>query len=336
MDDIPISWESLQTALDQVERAIASKGDTKMPTPTQFEVFTAAACQYFAQQQVDVAVVEVGLGGRLDATNVWDRPLATVIVSIGRDHWQRLGDTLAKIAREKAGILKAGVPAIIGPLPDDAAAVVKARAVEVGAPLTWVEPAEKTNDNLLAYKGIEYPQTLLGEHQQVNSACAIASLQSLRSQGWTLPTEAITQGMAQVRWPGRLQQVQWRGHNLLIDGAHNQAAARSLRLYIDCTYPDQSITWLMGMLQTKDHAGIFEVLLRPGDCLHLTSVPDHLSADPDALSAIARQICPNLTQIQTHIDLETALTAAIWTQPTVFCGSLYLIGHFFSTLESAR
>ena len=83
----------------------------------------------------------------------------------------------------------------------------------------------------------------------------------------------------------------------------------------------------------KDHAGIFEVLLRPGDCLHLTSVPDHLSADPDALSAIARQICPNLTQIQTHIDLETALTAAIWTQPTVFCGSLYLIGHFFSTLR---
>ena len=157
VDDIPIGWESLQTALDQVERAIASKGDTKMPTPTQFEVFTAAACQYFAQQQVDVAVVEVGLGGRLDATNVWDRPLVTVIVSIGRDHWQRLGDTLAKIAREKAGILKAGVPAIIGPLPDDAAAVVKARAVEVGAPLTWVEPAEKTNDNLLAYKGIEYP-----------------------------------------------------------------------------------------------------------------------------------------------------------------------------------
>ncbi|MEM8502029.1 MAG: folylpolyglutamate synthase/dihydrofolate synthase family protein [Cyanobacteria bacterium P01_D01_bin.1] len=340
IDGEQISWQALRTALNSVEAAISqvgasSKGDATgadIPTPTQFEIFTAAACQYFAEQQVDVAVIEVGLGGRLDATNVWDRPLATAIVSIGRDHWQRLGDTLAKIAGEKAGILKPEVPAVVGPLPSDAATVVKAKAAEVGAPLIWVEPATKSAKGRLTYGGIEYSQILLGEHQQVNSACAIALLQSLRTQGWTLSDAAIAKGMTQVRWPGRLQQVQWRGHNLLIDGAHNQAAARSLRTYLDSTYPAQPVTWLMGMLQTKAHADIFEVLLRPRDRLHLTAVPGHLSADPENLGVIAREICPHLAQIQIHLDLETAIAAAVQTQPVVFCGSLYLIGHFFSTL----
>ncbi|MEL6855803.1 MAG: bifunctional folylpolyglutamate synthase/dihydrofolate synthase, partial [Cyanobacteria bacterium J06607_13] len=139
IDDEPIGWEALQECLAAVESAIAPQG----PVPTQFEVFTAAAWQYFAQQQVDIAVVEVGLGGRLDATNVCPRPLVTVIVSISRDHWQRLGDTLGKIAGEKAGILKPGVPAIAGPLPLEAAEVVTAKATAQAAPLTWVQPSEE-------------------------------------------------------------------------------------------------------------------------------------------------------------------------------------------------
>ena len=346
----PISWGALQTALDSVEATVQSghqaKGETEASDaliPTQFEIFTAAAWQYFAQQQVDLAIVEVGLGGRLDATNVCDRPLATVIVSISRDHWQRLGDTLSEIASEKAGILKAGVPAIVGPLPEAAAVVVEAKAQAVGAPLTWIQPAtltvaddqaESAGGVMLSYGGIRYQQTLLGEHQQINSACAIAVLQSLRAQGWAISDQAIRQGMASVSWPGRLQQVQWQGHSLLIDGAHNEDAARSLRTYLDRTYSARSITWLMGMLQTKDHEAILKTLLRSGDRLHLTAVPEHLSAEPERLGAIAHQICPDLDHIESHLDLETALTAAIQTQPTVFCGSLYLIGHFFNTLYS--
>lgn len=331
IDQMPISWADLQTCLTAVEKAV----DAKRPTPTQFEIFTAAAWQYFAAQQVDVAVVEVGLGGRLDATNVFKQPLATVIVSIGRDHWQRLGDTLAAIAHEKAGILKPGVQAIAGPLPPEAKAVVTARAAALQAPLTWVNPAEEVTDTAgkpaLQYEGIQYPQTLLGDHQRVNSACAIATLQHLRTQGWQISPDALTQGMAQVRWPGRLQRAQWQGQPLLIDGAHNEDAARSLRAYLDKTYPDQAITWLMGMLQTKDHAGVFAALLRRGDRLHLVPVPGHLSAEPAALSKLAQPICQlGLTQI--HPDLAAGLTAATQsaaTSPVVLCGSLYLIGHFY-------
>lgn len=328
----PISWQALQDSLDAVEAAI----DLAAPVPTQFEVFTAAAWQYFAMQQVDIAVIEVGLGGRLDATNVCAKPLASVIVSIGRDHWQRLGDTLAKIAGEKAGIIKPNVPVIAGPLLPEATAVIAEKAEQQQAPLTWIAPAteiknpENPSDSpWLSYDGICYPQTLLGEHQRVNSACAIATLQTLRQQNWQISDDAIAQGMRNVRWPGRLQKQQWQGHDLLIDGAHNGDAAQSLRQYIDKTYPGQSITWLMGMLATKDHAAVFKALLRAGDHLHLTSVPGHLSAEPKELAAIAHQTCPHLATTQLHPDLTSALNAATQTKPTVFCGSLYLIGHFY-------
>lgn len=346
----PISWDALQACLAEAKAAMRSQD----PTPTQFEVFTAAAWQYFAAQAVDVAVVEVGLGGRLDATNVCDRPLASVIVSIGRDHWQRLGDTLAEIAGEKAGILKAGADAIVGPLPPEAKAVVQARANEIGSPLTWVSPAhvvpkqtdqsKQSDSSLLIYEGIQYPQTLLGEHQRVNSACAIAALQSLRHQGWQISDEAIAEGMRTVRWPGRLQQVQYQGRELLIDGAHNRDSARSLRAYISRTYPNQPMTWLMGMLETKDHEGVFSELLRKGDRLHLVRVPGHLSANPADLSAIAKRICPELSAVELHEDLSAALKAVMSpsssqsntniSAPPVLCGSLYLIGLFFERYMS--
>ncbi len=331
IDGEQISWEALQSSLEVVIEAIAPN----IPTPTQFEVFTAAAWQYFADQQVDIAVVEVGLGGRLDATNVFKKPLATAVVSISRDHWQRLGDTIAEIAGEKAGITKADVPMIVGPVPDEAAKVIKAHAIKLDAPLVWVTPAEEvsTHPPRLSYDGIEYPQTLLGDHQRINSACAITLIQTLRTQGWKIPDSAITQGMANVQWPGRLQRGQWKGQDLLIDGAHNRDAARSLRAYINRTSPHQSITWLMGMLSTKDHEGVFTELLRAGDRLHLVPVPDHSSAEPENLAAIAQTICP---QINTciHPNLKTALPVAIQTSPTVLCGSLYLIGHFYEHHQS--
>ncbi|NEP15707.1 MAG: bifunctional folylpolyglutamate synthase/dihydrofolate synthase [Leptolyngbya sp. SIO4C1] len=327
LNDRSIDADQLRSHLLAVEAAI----DPQAETPTQFEVFTAAAWHYFAARRVDIAVIEVGLGGRLDATNVCASPLVSVITSISREHWQRLGPTVADIAREKAGILKSGRPAAVGPLPAAAAAVVAQRAADLSCPLYWVEPAAAVRPGWLCagLTPVEYPQALLGEHQRINSALAIAALQLLQQQGWQIAPAAIQQGMAAARWPGRLEWTTWQDQWLLIDGAHNPAAAQVLRKYVDQALPQRSITWLMGMLETKDHKDVFAALLRPGDRLCLVPVPGHLSASPVDLAQMAQAVCPEL-QILQRASLSAGL-AAVFADPTeltVLCGSLYLVGDF--------
>lgn len=333
-----IAAEALLARLEQVIAAI----DPAQPSPTQFEVFTAAAWLHFAETQVDLAVMEVGLGGRLDATNVVDTPLVSIIISLSREHWQRLGPTLADIACEKAGVLKPGRPAIVGPLPPEAKAVVEARLKELRCPAVWPAPAVPLEQGQARCGEVTYPLALLGDHQLVNSAVAIAALQSLRHQGWSISEKAIARGMAQARWPGRLQWVRWgqapQGYSLLLDGAHNPAAAQVLRHYVDRWWADQpgdpqSTTWLMGMLATKDHSDVFAALLRPGDALYLVPVPGHETAVPGELAAIARSVCPDLSRCEIYGSLGEGLgaIAASPSQLRVLCGSLYLIGHFLAT-----
>ncbi len=330
----PIADLTLLDILQQVEAAILPHESS----PTQFEVMTAAAWLYFAQQQVDLAVIEVGLGGRLDATNVCHRPLATVITSISLDHWQYLGPTVADIAREKAGILKPGCPAIVGQIPPEAKTVIEQHIAELNCPVTWVKPATVTQHTesltRVTYQGIEYPLPLLGQIQHLNSAIAIATLQTLQQQGWVITSEAISQGMGNTRWLGRIQWTHWHHHPLLIDGAHNPAAAAVLRQYVETLQPP-SVSWVMGMLSTKDHHDIFKILLKPGDRLSLVPVPDHRSADPQQLADLAQQICPHLAQVQCYPDLQNALKNVDSDNDslTVLCGSLYLVGHFFKMID---
>jgi dihydrofolate synthase/folylpolyglutamate synthase len=331
LNNQPISDQDLYNVLDQVKEAI----DPNVESPTQFEVITAAAWLYFAQQKVDVAVMEVGLGGRLDATNVCDRPLVSIITSISWEHWQRLGPTLAHIAFEKAGILKPNCPAVVGALPPEAQEVVEKRVMELGCPVVWPSPAVLLDDPQdatqpkVVCEEIEYNLPILGDVQLVNSALAIAALQILRRQGWQISDQDIQAGMAQASWPGRIQWVRWNNAPLLIDGAHNGDAAQVLRRYVD-TLKKPAITWVVGMLSTKDHTGIFQALLRPGDKLYLVPVPDHSSSIPEELASISLTICPDLAECKCFDDLEAGLIAAFSTPAplTVLCGSLYLIGHF--------
>ncbi len=334
-----IAPAELEHVLQQVTAAI----DPQSPSPTQFEVITAAMWLYFAQQQVDIAVVEVGLGGRLDCTNVCDRPLVSIITSLSLEHWQRLGPTLAHIAHEKAGILKASCPAVLGPFPSEAAAVVDRRIADLAIPAIYPEPASDSGNGWAEYQGLRYQLPLQGAIQLQNSALAIAALQCLRHQGWEISDSAIAQGMARTTWPGRMQWYPWHNHKILIDGAHNPDSARVLRQFVDSWLAHAStptpVHWVMGMLSTKDHADVFQALLRPGDRLHLVPVPAHSSADPQQLAQLAQQVCPTLAACQTYENVTAAIAAA--TQPTesssatvpltVLCGSLYLIGHFLGS-----
>ncbi|MBD2251586.1 glutamate ligase domain-containing protein [Nostoc parmelioides] len=335
LNEHQISAEGLCQLLLQVKSAINSD-----EYPTLFEVITAAAWLYFAQQQVDVAVVEVGLGGRLDATNVIADPLVTVITSISREHWQQLGPTVADIAGEKAGILKPGCPAVVGMLPPDAEKVVRSRAQELQCPLILPQPARQISPQLAEYqsiqdtKTIKYPLPLQGQIQLNNSALALAALEILQQKGWQISEAEIINGMAKTKWPGRMQWINWNSHKLLIDGAHNPAAAQVLRNYVD-TLNTQSVTWVMGMLSTKDHADIFQALLRPNDQLYLVPVPDNNSANLEVLSKLASDICPKLSTCQTFLNLLLALETAFNSTDNlvVLCGSLYLIGHFLGSRD---
>jgi len=164
-----------------------------------------------------------------------------------------------------------------------------------------------------------------------NSALAIACLQILGQQGWDISAEAISQGMAKTTWPGRIQWTTWRNHPILIDGAHNGAAAAALRQYVD-NLDCQAVSWVIGMLSTKDHCEIFKTLLRPADKLYLVPVPDPRSADPQQLAWLAQSICTKLASCQACLDMKAGLEAAVTDSEnlTVLSGSLYLVGNFLS------
>ena len=334
----PISRRELQKYLKRV--SATTKNLTEIPT--KFEKFTAAAWLYFAEQKIDIAVIETGLGGRLDATNVCETPLASVITSISLEHWQILGPTLADIAGEKAGILKAKCPAVIGELPESARIVVEKRIQELDCPATWVKPAIDLGQGFAEYQlnqnavKIKYQLPLLGNFQLMNSATAIATLQTLQQQGWQISPTAIANGIAKTQWAGRLQQTTWKNRNILIDGAHNPAAAIALREYVDRLNNHPSpINWVIGILATKDCDDILKALLKKGDRLYLVPVPDPNSSSPAELATLAQTICPELTLCQAFSDLKTALDAAVTGDNlTILCGSLYLVGYFLQQQQS--
>ena len=335
LNDEAIDTEKLIEILKYIQGLI----DILEEIPTQFEVITAAAWYYFWQSQVDIAVIEVGLGGRLDATNVCEYPLASVITSISREHWQNLGPTIPDITREKAGILKANCPAIIGILPQEAQEVVANRARELNCPTIWVKPGEKIAEHRARYEDVEYTLPLLGDVQLINSALAIATIKILQQKGWNISPLAIQTGIEATRWQGRIQWITWRNHRLLIDGSHNSASSQVLRNYVDTL--KQPILWIMGILATKDHEDIFKVLLNSRDQLYLVPVPDHSTAEPEYLADLAHQVCPQLETIKTFPDLFTALETALENNDPqdsviVLCGSLYLVGYFLQRAPSSK
>ena len=323
-----ISHQDLLTALAQVDRVINSE----LP-PTQFEVITAAMWWYFAQQKVDIAIIETGLGGRLDATNVCDRPLVCAITSIGLDHCQQLGNTLGEIATEKAGIIKPKRPVVIVENHPEAIASLQRKATECESPITWVNAAERTATSAI-WHGFEYPLPLLGNHQLINSAIAIATIQSLQSQGWQISDEATRAGMANTQWTGRLQWIEFKlngkTHKILIDGAHNVAAAEYLKQFVDETFPTHRKRWLIGVLNTKDQEGILTTLLHPDDLLYPVPVPSPATTPPQDLAKIASTILKAAPQYYEHLQLglEAAFDNLQSNDIVILCGSLYLVGEF--------
>ena len=312
----PISEAALRHQL----LALQSLGQRHQLTP--FELVTAAAFCAFAEAGCPLVVLEVGLGGRLDATTCHPDRGVVGFGSIGLDHSEFLGPTAAAIAAEKAGVLQPGCTALSAAQSPEVAAVLQERAASCGAELRWVEPLD------LGPWVLGIP----GAIQASNGAVALGMLHALTERGWAISASAIRTGFAQARWPGRLQQLPWRGHDLLLDGAHNPPAAKVLRLELDRRSANQGAAqagrhWVLGMLANKAGPEILEILLAPGDRAWIVPVPGHACWSTEALQAA----CPTWSQaLQSAPSIEAALEQA--TPPVVVAGSLYLIGHLLATV----
>ena len=318
----PISEAALRHQL----LALQSLGQRHQLTP--FELVTAAAFCAFAEAGCPLVVLEVGLGGRLDATTCHPDRGVVGFGSIGLDHSEFLGPTAAAIAAEKAGVLQPGCTALSAAQSPEVAAVLQERAASCGAELRWVEPLD------LGPWVLGIP----GAIQASNGAVALGMLHALSERGWAISASAIRTGFAQARWPGRLQQLPWRGHDLLLDGAHNPPAAKVLRLELDRRSANRGDGqagrhWVLGMLANKAGPEILEILLAPGDRAWIVPVPGHASWSTEALQAA----CPTWSQaLQSAPDLERAISQATAAgqaaPPVLVAGSLYLIGHLLATV----
>lgn len=308
--------------------------------PTEFELMTAVAFCHFAQEACDIVVLEVGLGGRLDSTNIIERPEVCVITPIALDHTAVLGDTLEKVATEKAGILKLGVPVICWPQEPESAAVVAARAAQLNCPVVtpdfrclsvgplrfeWgVQPCRS-----FEYKGRLLSTALLGSYQPANAAMAIEAALRLREAGWGVSDEAIARGVAEARWPGRFEVVA-TDPLTIVDGGHNPQGARaladSLKEVLAAAGQDRA-AFVMGVLADKDYRAMVREVA-PLASSFIVYAPDN----PRALLAqdLASVICEEAPGIpvETADDAEVALhraRIAAYDGVVVAFGSLYAI-----------
>ena len=324
------------------ERLVA---ENALPAPpTFFEQVTMIAYLYFAEKKVDLAVLEVGLGGRLDATNICE-PVVSAITPVGFDHQKYLGDTLESIAGEKAGIVKPGAPVVIAPQSVEAMKVIVARCEEMNAPMIVTSDpfdveAAGGDENIGRYRfryrasSGEYALQLRlrGRHQVTNAVVAIHIAEQLRIAGFDIPRAAIVAGLNNAEWPGRLEMIRPSPSQapLLLDGAHNIDGARSLRDFLNGHFRSIPITIIFGAMADKSFGEMGDILFPAANQVIVTSVASLRAAD---IAAIAEAVNHDVIRMD---NAGKALNEALRITPPdgliVVCGSLFLVGEVRQSL----
>ncbi len=326
IDGQEISNQDLNQILNQV---IAVAGEIQ---PTEFDLMTALGLCYFAQEGCDIVVLEVGLGGRLDATNIIPPPEVAVVANIGLDHTAILGDSLAEIAREKAGILKSGTHAVLYHQENAVMEIVSAICHEKNIPLKITQPDKcqilkyKTDGQKFLYQNQQYEISLLGEHQILNALAVLDSIQILQNRGWQIAESAIKKGLKQAKWPGRLE-ILSRNPDFIVDGGHNPQCLQALTESMKKLYPQKKFIFLMGILADKNTAEMIS-LISPLAKQVIAITPD----SPRALSAcdLAEAFRNrNISATATDSVAEgIALAYQLAESEDIICalGSLYIVG----------
>ena len=347
IDGVPVPAADLEAVVEHLRGLIGQLRDEGRlrATPTFFEVATAAAFELFRRRGVDIAVLEVGMGGRLDATSAAS-PLAGAITNIALDHQQYLGGTLAEIAFEKAGIIKPGMRLVCGETAAGPRGVIAAACAERGAclvdasdgvALSAAMAGGAASLTLRTPGGTYGPVTLSlrGRHQVQNALVAVRLLEALSDAGIAVPAPAIERGLREARWPGRLD---WRrlgdGRRVLLDAAHNEAGAAALAAFLREAVPGGRQPLVFGALRDKDHAGMLRHLLPCATRVILTVPPTPRAADPDTLRAAALGVDPG-AQVIVARDPVAAMDAAWAAAPDItVAGSIFLLGAVLPVLES--
>ncbi len=337
INGVPIGDEELAGITEQV-RPIAEQMADK---PTEFELITAIAFLYFAKNGCDVVILECGMGGRLDSTNVISTPLLSVITGVALDHTAFLGDTTAKIAREKAGIIKGGVPVLIGNVDSDAKAEITALADKMGSPL-YTPDYSLINIKSMTLSGTSFDceghkdlsLRLLGEYQPKNAALVAKAFDILKGLGLPLTEKNLDTGLTSATWRARFEIIN-SDPLVIFDGAHNPegitAAKRSIKRY----FGEEGVTVISGVLRDKDYRFIAGELAEIAAAVHTITPPS-----PRALSAeeFAAVIKKSGVDAYPHPSIADALDAAIRdarlsARPIVCLGSLYTYGDVIAALE---
>ena len=333
IDGREVQTEDLRDAVRAVQAAVESlvRSGRIEALPTFFECATAAAFELFRRARIELAVLEVGLGGRLDATNVVT-PIATAITSIDFDHQAQLGTTIESIAWEKAGIIKAGVPVLCGPLPEAADAVIRDVCDAQGAPMIRApasvrilphahDAAVDVRTDLRTLDNVTL--ALQGRHQRDNASVAVALLDEFARQGIAVTDSAVRAGLTRAEWPARLERFSRGDIEILLDAAHNPAGARALASHLqDIGW--SRITLLFGAMHDKDITRMLAPLAPLCESIICTTAPSPRALSAAELAAIAR---PLARTVEAIADPAAALERAVGMgRPVVAAGSIFLIG----------
>jgi dihydrofolate synthase / folylpolyglutamate synthase len=349
IDGHPVGDLEMGRALEDVRAAVdraRAEGAIEVQ-PTFFEVTTAMAFELFRRAGLDLAVVEVGLGGRLDATNIIN-PLASTIVSVDLEHQQHLGGTLRDIAAEKAGIIKRDTPVVLGEMAREARAEMEHAARERRAPVvhamegadaaplgpaTGTASGQRIRLRTPAHDYGELTLSLLGDHQVANAVVAVRTIEVLRDRGLTVPVEAVAEGLARTWWPGRLDERRLAdGRSVLLDAAHNPSGAAALAAYLR-ERPGGPLPLVLSVMRDKDVRAMLAALVPAVGGLVITRASNRRAADPEQLASIARSISSTL-RVEVVEDPGDALAAAWRLAPAIaVAGSLFLLGDVLPRLS---
>ena len=307
--------------------------------PTVFEMMTAAALTWYKEQGCDIVVLEVGLGGRFDATNVIDAPECAVIMNIGLDHTEILGDTLEQIAFEKAGILKPGTEAVLFQQSEAVTAVVRGRCEELGVKLHIPDfdaihsEFDSVYGQSFTYRGEAYALPLLGAHQLKNAATVLEVVEVLRGRGWKLGQNDVEHGLYAVHWPGRFELLS-EEPLFVVDGGHNPQCAQTVRDNLLHYFPDKRRILLLGVLRDKDYEGLTAILDEAAD-EYICITPDSHRALPAAeLAAFLNRYNKPVAVCDSIRDgVSLALDRSDAESVVCAVGSLYSVGEIRACFE---